>query len=227
MTRLTPITIQLQPILRDKTLFTNYICEKSMKIGFLILTAAIIFFSDCSSKFNLTKRKYNKGYYFSISKNVSSNKVENNQKLIVLNCLQKKDVVLYKHESLANDLKNSFELNGPILKYFESNSKKPLNTLNAALVSANNKNIKITKYSVKQLSDINLKKQFKNSQTTDTDLVVQIILSLFPIICLIAIYLHDNKIITINFFVDLLLHLTFIGAIVFALLVVLDIVELK
>lgn len=226
MTKLILITIQLQPILKDKTLFTNYICEKSMKISFLILVAAIVFFSACSSKFNLTKRKYTKGYYFSISNNVSSNKMEEKE-IPVSNCSHKKDVVLNKNETSINDLKKSFELNKPILNHFEVNSNHQLNISNFALVSANHTNIKITRLPVKHLSNINPKKQNKNNQTTDTDLVVQIILSLFPIICLIAVYLHDNKTITLNFFVDLLLHLTFIGAIVFALLVVLDIVDLK
>ena len=39
-------------------------------------------------------------------------------------------------------------------------------------------------------------------------------------------YLHDGKEITLNFWVDLLLYLTFIGWIIFGVLVVLDIVNL-
>jgi len=198
-----------------------------MKTKILILIAGIILLGACSNKFDLTKRKYNKGYYFSISKNVSSNKRKNNQKITVSDYLQKKNVVLYKHEPSLNNLKKSIELNTPILKHFEANSKKQSNILNDALVSANNKTIHVPKPILKPITNLSIKKYIKKSQTSDTDLVIQIILSLFPIICLIAVYLHDGKTITLNFFIDLLLHITLIGAMVFALLVVFDIVDLK
>jgi len=54
-----------------------------------------------------------------------------------------------------------------------------------------------------------------------------VILSLFPILALIAMYMKDGNSITLNFWVDLLLHLTIIGYLVFALLVVFDIVDLS
>lgn len=59
----------------------------------------------------------------------------------------------------------------------------------------------------------------------DANTILLVILSLFPILCLIAVYLKDGGI-TLNFWVDLLLHLTVIGAMIFAILVVLDIVNL-
>lgn len=198
-----------------------------MKTKILILIAGIILLGACSNKFDLTKRKYNKGYYFSICKNVPPNKLKNNQKVTVSDYLQNNDVVLYKHESSLNNQKNPIELNTTVLKHFEANSKKKSNMLNDALVSANNKNIHVPKPILKPISNLSIKKYIKKSQTSDTDLLIQIILSLFPIICLIAVYLHDGKTITLNFFIDLLLHLTFIGAMVFALLVVFDVVDLK
>lgn len=66
----------------------------------------------------------------------------------------------------------------------------------------------------------------KGKKGGDTELIVLVILSLFPILCLIAIYLKDGKNITLNFWIDLILHFTLFGEIIFALLVVLDVVNL-
>jgi hypothetical protein len=51
-------------------------------------------------------------------------------------------------------------------------------------------------------------------------------MAFFPILCLIAVYLYDGQELTTNFWVDLILHLTIIGAMVFAVLVVLGLVSL-
>ncbi len=57
-------------------------------------------------------------------------------------------------------------------------------------------------------------------------LIVEIIFCFIPILSLIAMYLKDGKSITLNFWVDLILYITFIGWIIFGLLVVLDVVNL-
>jgi len=56
-------------------------------------------------------------------------------------------------------------------------------------------------------------------------LILYIILCLFPFINLIPVYLHDGKSVTMNFWVTLILDLLILG-IIFALLVVLDVVNL-
>lgn len=66
----------------------------------------------------------------------------------------------------------------------------------------------------------------KKGVNSDADTLVLVILSLFPILALIAIYIKDGKRITTNFWVDLLLHFLIIGYAIFAILVVLDIVNL-
>ncbi len=63
-------------------------------------------------------------------------------------------------------------------------------------------------------------------ETNDGPLLLLVILALFPILCLIAVYLHDDGI-TTNFWIDLVLHLTVFGAVIYALLVVLDIIDLS
>jgi uncharacterized membrane protein YqaE (UPF0057 family) len=69
----------------------------------------------------------------------------------------------------------------------------------------------------------------KNSTPTpsDDEKILWIILCLFPFINLIPVYLHDGKKVTANFIVTLILDLLFfLPGIIFALLVVLDVVNL-
>ncbi|MBL7916998.1 MAG: YqaE/Pmp3 family membrane protein [Bacteroidia bacterium] len=56
-------------------------------------------------------------------------------------------------------------------------------------------------------------------------MIVLIILCFLWWLNLIAVYLHDGDI-TLNFWITLLLDLTFIGGVIFSLLVVLDVVNL-
>jgi uncharacterized membrane protein YqaE (UPF0057 family) len=61
---------------------------------------------------------------------------------------------------------------------------------------------------------------------SDGNLILMVILCLFPFINLIAIYMHDSGV-TTNFWITLLLDvLFFLPGIIFALLVVLDVVNL-
>jgi hypothetical protein len=73
-----------------------------------------------------------------------------------------------------------------------------------------------------------LEKKAKSSSSEDisNETILLIILSLFPILALIAMYLKDGKKITNNFWIDLVLHLTIVGYAVFAVLVVLDVINL-
>ncbi len=67
----------------------------------------------------------------------------------------------------------------------------------------------------------------QKSSGGDTNLIIEIILCFFPFFNLIAMYLKDGKHITLNFWVDLILDcLFFLPGIVFALLVVLDVINL-
>lgn len=59
-----------------------------------------------------------------------------------------------------------------------------------------------------------------------TNKVLLVILCLFWILNLLAVYLHDGSI-TLNFWITLLLDLTFVGGIIFSILVVLDVVDLS
>ncbi len=72
----------------------------------------------------------------------------------------------------------------------------------------------------KQVNSVNSPKSTNESNTST---VLLVILSLFPLLALLAIYLHQGEI-NSYFWIDLLLHLTIIGYVIFALLVVLDVI---
>jgi len=103
------------------------------------------------------------------------------------------------------------------------NAVKSSNTNETASLTLKKDEVKTTKIADK-VKSVKLFSKIKKV-LGDTNTLVLVILSLFPILCLIAVYLKDGGI-TLNFWVDLLLHLTVIGAMIFAILVVLDIVSL-
>lgn len=195
---------------------------------FIYPLVAIILLSSCASKFSMQKRKYNKGFYFASSKGNKSKSNEATQLAVKPSSLKSKPVVNLPLESRAAEPEiaytpthenTSLKVNTTITTKLSHTSQ------NALVASAINKPV-VTNHSYKKLSDnqVNLIKSSKKSG--GANIIVLVILSLFPILCLIAVYLHDGKSITLNFWIDLLLHLTFIGMIIFALLVVLDVVNL-
>ncbi len=70
------------------------------------------------------------------------------------------------------------------------------------------------------------KKAKSSSSDDDTLFIIEVVFCFFPILSLIAMYLKDDKSITLNFWINLLLYLTVIGWVIFGLLVVLDIINL-
>lgn len=94
--------------------------------------------------------------------------------------------------------------------------------------SANTKTSFAPKAAIKPVAD--KKENTANTQkkgSSDTNLIIMVILCLFPFINLIPVYLHDGKSLTLNFWVTLILDcLFFLPGIIFALLVVLDVFSL-
>jgi len=197
----------------------------------ITLITAILILASCSTKISLVKRKYNKGYFVSVNKKKQindqlstvsktnkakylSNQLQKNNEVVAKEVIVNKEV---KNESISNtQLKETASVNH-LKKHYSTPQLKEVNESNSnkALLSA----IK-NDYSKKHYFGQAEKKQKADA---GTNTLILVILSLFPILCLIAVYLKDGKSITLNFWIDLLLHLTLIGAIVYALLVVLDI----
>ncbi|MES2680248.1 MAG: hypothetical protein V4635_10200 [Bacteroidota bacterium] len=198
----------------------------------LALTAIIIM-SSCANKFSLVKRKYTKGYY------VSGTKARHTTPK---NTVIAKHSVKHETATPASETKAPVETvntrveNVPVLVNQPANNesialkeqKQPEKTVTAlaSTRSANN----FSKSSILALKPLVLSKAMKTDASKgdkDALFIVLVILCFFWWLNLISVYIHDGKKITTNFWVTLLLNFTFIGGIIFALLVVLDVVDLK
>ncbi len=191
-------------------------------------------FTSCSTH-NFNKRKYTKGMYFESivhTMKPQTQKIENNK--IISKTLTSDNTNHPTQTSLStksNHQITTAHQNIPPTKtitknqLLHSNKIKQLYNYPSSLNATNH---------TKTHSYINATHQKKSQNTTSIssqkssdDKIIQVILALFPILCLIAIYLHDGKKATTNFWVGLILHLLFLlPAIIFALLVVLDIINL-
>ena len=190
---------------------------------------AIILLSSCAGKFSMQKRKYNKGFYFASAKGNKTKGSENSQVVAKPSVVKSKQITSLPIESPVNsDLVISPEkisVNEPIKVY---SSVKPVQpkTNNPSITSTDSKPV-IAQHEYKSLksSEFNTAKAAKKGGG-GTNIVVLVILCFFWWLNLLAVFLHDGKSITLNFWITLLLDFTIIGGLIFSLLVVLDIVNL-
>ncbi len=189
----------------------------------ITLLSVLLIVTSCSNKFSLQKRKYNKGFYFASNHSKSNQSNTANQKTQVLNSKSYSQVKLEQQELeiVTPNIETTLATTLPNHKSVKTKSNLSKVTKDDySIASSNTKQLQLEKL----IKPIALPKSKKGG--SDTNIIVLVILSLFPILCLIAVFLKDGKSITLNFWIDLLLHLTFIGEIIFALLVVLDVVNL-
>lgn len=206
-----------------------------MKKSLLLILSFLVVLSACNSSKNavVMKRKYTKGYYVD-----AKTKKHNTKKAEIVVASEKPDVLKAKPvsvELVSQTPEVATELNvtasatakKDVATVTKESTKKARraeqdfksNVVAKTLFNVFEKNTLLAKATVK-------KKDASSSRKGDADLIVQIILALFPILCLIAVYLHDGKSITMNFWVTLLLHLLVYAECIFAILVVLDLVNL-
>lgn len=196
-----------------------------MKNKIILPLLAVIFLSSCANKFSLTKRKYTKGYYFASSGNKTSDAKENEHKNVHVKNLPAKKTVLSSPETGTEDIKETSVATFYKTETVQTKNSVKQKTEQPVTASANAKKEITTKPSIKPVSE---KKPFSGTAkkgSSDANLIILVILSLFPILALIAIYLHDGKSITLNFWIDLILHFVLLYWL-FALLVVLDVINL-
>jgi len=193
---------------------------KTLKLLSLLLIGAIAF-TSCKNNMSLTKRHYTKGYYFHKNKSVDQPEVKEG----IASASTKKAEKASPMEILQVKPMQS------IVKEIKTSEQKQTLTASASMQTSHSNITK--KNTVTEAKSLNqTKKELQRSSKAtkamkkggDANLVLMIILSLFPFLCLIAVYLHDGGI-TKNFWIDLILHLTFVGMIIYALLVVLDIID--
>lgn len=202
----------------------------------IIPVVAMILLSSCANKYSLIKRKYGKGYYVSVTKNntdLNQNKMSSNTLVKtkinknVEESVSKSDnetiVSSQNNNSLNSKIKNE---NMSVLTHQKSSNSVNTSIVNRITASAV-KHLTKSSASIKPivLSDTkSLKNNANKGGNADTNTILLVILSLFPILALIAIYLKDGKKITLNFWIDLLLHFLVLYWL-FAILVVLDIIN--
>lgn len=202
----------------------------NMKKSILLFLSFLVVLTACNTGKNalVMKRKYTKGYYVE-----TKSKKHNVKKQEELAKAEKPGFIEVKPVSTKLVNTNATDKE-PVLT--ASNSKEDVASIEsvtkATVAEKEFKTAVVSKtlYNVFAKNSLLVSSAAKaksaSGKGSDTDLIIQVILALFPIICLIAIYLHDGKQITMNFWVTLILHLTVVLWLVFALLVVLDVINL-
>ena len=197
-------------------------------IYYFLLSTFIL--GSCVSKHGVLKRRYNKGYYVSVSKT-------NNIKSRIAN--KNNSINLMVNTDLSNLSETTCPIKLIVLRLPESNdkgiihekplNKRPKNTLSEAeklTITASAKQIK-GKQVFKPVAVKKMQLPVNAKSNSDTNLIVLVILCFLWWLNLIAVYIHDGKNITLNFWITLLLDFTIFGGIIFSLLVILDVVDLK
>jgi hypothetical protein len=192
-------------------------------VGF-ILVVFVIFLASCSTSGSVLKRKYNKGYYIDVTSNQRVKKQSNHKTI----GSEMEAIVLKKVKpaTISSDAESE-------AVPFDLQAKRTITNKRSIVkpnASISNKKTVSKQLSIRDFHKLSTKikktrKAITRSSGGDIS-VVEVILSLFPILCLIAVFMHDGGI-TTNFWVDLILHLTLVGEIIFALLVVLNILSLS
>jgi hypothetical protein len=191
---------------------------------FILFISATLLLSACSSNFGLMKRRYSKGYYVSSARHHQAEKhaVETKKSLVK----QQPEAVETIVVNAPAQILNMAPAAAPeqIMASPAAPSKKAARPTIASVKIEKKVDAASTLQALQK--PVKQEKNLEKTSDADTKLIIMVILSLFPFINLIAIYMHDNDI-TLNFWITLLLDFTFIGGIIFSLLVVLDIVDLR
>lgn len=191
----------------------------------LYLLALIVVFGSCSSEYSIVKRKYSNGYYISKSEHVE----KKGQSIAII---KNKDLATNETEETNTELTSienkSYE--SPVASSINPQQPKNTNAKTKENKPSVNTKIKtkvanaVAKRLQKNLNDIS-KSNTAGEKRADANTVLLVILCLLWWLNLIAVYIHDGGI-TMNFWITLLLNFTFIGGVIFSILVVLDIVDL-
>ena len=202
-------------------------------IGIFILIAVVL--ASCNSGKNalVMKHRYTKGFYIAgkskhhkskKADDLATNKKTETTQQTLAPTLQtiedNKTIETNIENSTASSVVASPEKIASENKSITKKSEKEFKTTVLNKTFSNIKSIATVKTSANKQTILNKGKSLSSDQ------IVQLILALFPILCLIAVYLKDGSKITNNFWITLVLHLTVYLECIFAVLVVLDIINL-
>lgn len=198
---------------------------KSIKIiiGLVIFTTLL---SSCGS-LSISQKRYSRGLNIDLFTSKDEKPIEFKAKKA-----QKNQIVSSKNEEISLSTISSVSETSEILSNPTISNEAEITNKNIITKKQNN-NIskfknriiqnKFNKLVQKSENQIAPESSSKTANESGTSTIVLVILSLFPILALLAIYLHQGEI-NSYFWIDLLLHLLIIGYIIFALLVVLDVI---
>lgn len=192
-----------------------------MKNALIILSTAILL-TSCGGSGFLT-RKYTKGIYSeSISKaskpSSHSHKQDNSMKMTNT---ESHNSTLAVYSNIAPETKPSplYTENTIVTKKASLKGRtalQPTQTYKPAKLDLSATKKKIT----------NKAESKRSGGRNDSNFIIMVILCFFPFINLIPVYMHDGKQVTMNFWITLLLNLLIFGGVIFALLVIFDILSL-
>ncbi len=188
----------------------------------ILFVAAVLLLSACSSNFSLMKRRYTKGYYVTSSKHTATPKHATEIRKNPAAGGQP-EVVIVTSSAPTTDVAAPAKANQNYAAPASSSTKRSASPSQAAKKAAP---VKETKHLQAAKQEAAKDIQSKKVADSGAKLIIMVILCFFWFLNLIAIYMHDGDI-TLNFWITLLLDFTFIGGIIFSLLVVLDIVDLR
>lgn len=202
---------------------------------YLFIALAIVF---ASSSCTVQKRLHNPGYHVQLNSKVKVDKSADKDLKVdeELALSETKTAETSLPELEATEKVNPATLtvteigsnfNADIASNDESMSFQKTNTSKRSLIQAKpmveKQPVQVEKKALK--IDKKAEKNAAGNASGGVALVVLVILCLFPLINLIPVYITDGGI-TLNFWVTLILNLTYIGAVIFSLLVVLGVVSL-
>jgi hypothetical protein len=197
-----------------------------MKNLLLLVTVAAIFASSCSSKIGIAKRKYGKGYYVSVSHKPkaaeTTHSIKQHQKLAPEAVAQ---IRVNASEGVQttreiNTVETPIQVKENLAVTPKGNSNKEVFQASASKNSGFKNNAII-----KTLSAVSLNKRSASKKADDTNTILLVILCLFWWLNLIAVFLHQGKKITNDFWITLILDLLIIFGIIYSILVVLDVLS--
>ncbi len=190
------------------------------KIIALIAIFGIVL-SSCNGRYTIAKRKYNKGFYVSKSGNSSTKPAVAHTKATKISAPEEKveTVVIAKEKTI--DIAPLKTVSQPLMNEQVPQIKNSAHGVAIASTSRNN----YTPTSEIKPVKINSSKSNSTKKGSDSNLILMVILCFLWFFNLIAVHMHDGGI-TTNFWITLLLDFTFIGGVIFSLLVVLDVIDL-
>jgi hypothetical protein len=183
-----------------------------------------IFMSACSGKLTVIKRKYNHGFYIALNKKQSTKESDINQKKssIPMHSENQPEKISVRENTEMNTRPILVNQSGPEeLKFKVTNNNRVTASASERVIEVNEPVIK------KDLTNKTAPLIVPKKGKKDSNFILLVILCFLWFLNLIAVYIHDGNTITLNFWITLLLDLTYIGGVIFSLLVILDLVDLR